>query len=237
VVDTVKSLRRLLPGDKDYGDPLSTAGSEAPHVISKRLSAGLAQRPSALREAGLSAVQVWQALSEAQGRGRGGEEVAIPFTDLADFSSWALETGDTMAVELLREVGRAIEPPLEAHGGRIVKRLGDGLMVVFDDAGEAVEATVEACRALEGVEVGGHRPRLRAGVHVGKPRKLGGDYFGVDVNTAARVVAAAGPEEILVSETARERLDEDTLGLSRRWRFKAKGAPADLKVYAARLGG
>jgi adenylate cyclase len=227
----------MLPGDKDYGDPLSIAGSETPQLISQRLAGTVARRPSALREAGLSAVQVWQALSEAQGRGRGDEEVAILFTDLADFSTWALDAGDTMALELLRRVGRAIEPPLEARGGRIVKRLGDGLMAVFDDAGEAVEATSEACRSLEGVEVGGHRPHLRAGVHVGKPRKLGGDYFGVDVNTAARVVAAAGPDEILVSETARERLDEDKLGLSRKWRFKAKGTPADLKVYVARLGG
>jgi adenylate cyclase len=206
-------------------------------VISKRLSAKLAQRPSALREAGLSAVQVWQALSEAQGRGRGDEEVTILFTDLVDFSTWALEAGDTMSVDLLRQVGRTMEPPIEGHGGRIVKRLGDGLMAVFDDPGGAVEATSDACRALEGVEVGGYRPRLRAGVHLGRPRKLGGDYFGVDVNTAARVMAAAGPEEILVSETARERLDDDKLGLSRKWRFKAKGAPADLKVYAARLGG
>ena len=235
LVKTAKALRRLLPGDNDYGDPLSVGGSEPPHLIGQRLAAMTVERPSALREAGLSAVQVWQALSEAQGRGRGERELAILFTDLVDFSDWALEAGDTMAVELLRRVGKVVEPPLIARGGEIVKRLGDGLMAVFDDPGDAVEAALEATAALDGVEVNGHCPRLRAGVHFGKPRKLGGDYFGVDVNTAARVMQAAGPNELLVSETACERVDAERLGLSRRWRFKAKGAPKDLKVYAAEL--
>ncbi|MFN2615712.1 MAG: adenylate/guanylate cyclase domain-containing protein [Thermoleophilaceae bacterium] len=235
LVKTAKALRRLLPGDDDYGDPLSVGGSQPPHLIGQRLAAMTAERPSALREAGLSAVQVWQALSEAQGRGRGDRELAILFTDLVGFSDWALEAGDTMAVDLLRRVGKVVEPPLTARGGEIVKRLGDGLMAVFEDPGDAVEAALEATTALEGVEVAGHCPRLRAGVHFGKPRKLGGDYFGVDVNTAARVMQAAGPNELLISQTACERVDEERLGLSRRWRFRAKGAPKDLKVYAAEL--
>jgi adenylate cyclase len=67
---------------------------------------------------------------------------------------------------------------------------------------------------------------------VGRPRKLGGDYFGVDVNIAARVAAAAGPGEVLVSDAARDRL-EGEVDLRRRWRFSAKGAPKDLRVYLA----
>ena len=137
----------------------------------------------------MGALQVWQSLSEAQGRGHGDRELAILFTDLVDFSDWALDAGDAAAVEHLREVGEAVEQPVRAHGGRVVKRLGDGLMAVFDDAAAAVNA---ACEASGGVgELDG--PGLRAGVHVGSPRKLGGDYFGVDVNVAARVASAAGP--------------------------------------------
>src|SRR5256885_6216647 len=108
LVRTAKALRGLLPGDGDYGDPLSVGGSEPPHLIGQRLAAMTAERPSALREAGLSAVQVWQALSEAQGRGRGDEEMAILFTDLVGFSDWALEAGDMRAVELLRQVGKVV---------------------------------------------------------------------------------------------------------------------------------
>lgn len=232
LVRAAQSLRRLLPGDQEYGDPLSTAGTEPANVLGRRLNALTAERPSALREAGLSALQVWQSLSEAQGRGRGDRELAIVFTDLVDFSSWALEAGDEAAIELLRCVGLAVEPALEERGGRIVKRLGDGYMAAFAEAPAAVEAALEAAQAVEQVEVGGYSPRLRAGVHMGRPRKLGGDYYGVDVNVAARVAAAAGAGEVLVSETACRDLDGSGLTLKKK-RFRAKGAPKDLKVFVA----
>lgn len=228
-----RALRSLLPGDKDYGDPLSTAGDEPAQLMGQRLAALTAERPSAMREVGLSALQVWQALSESQGRGRGDREVTILFTDLVEFSSWALEAGDTMAVDLLRQVGQAVEPPIEDRGGRVVKRLGDGLMAVIPEPLDGVEAAFEALDALEGVEVGGHRPQLRAGLHVGRPRKVGRDYLGVDVNIAARIAAAAGAGEVLVSDTACERLEGQDLTLKRKWRFRAKGAPRDMQVYAA----
>jgi len=181
----------------------------------------------------MSALQVWQGVSEAQGRGQGDRELAILFTDLAGFSDWALEAGDASAVALLRDVGEAVEPVVSAHGGRIVKRLGDGLMAVFDDPAEAIDAAHEAIVALETVEVDGHGPQLRAGVHAGRPRRLGGDYFGVDVNIAARVADAAGTGQVLVSETVRERVEDGAVSLRRRWRFSAKGAPKGLKVYTA----
>lgn len=237
LVTVARALRRRLPGDYDYGDPLSLAGSEPSQLLGQRLAALTAERPSAMREVGLSALQVWQSLSEAQGRGHGEQEVAILFTDLVEFSAWTLDAGDTMALELLRRMGKAIEPAIEARGGRVVKRLGDGLMAVFDDPHQALEAALDAGRALDGVEVAGHRPQLRAGIHVGTPRQLGGDYFGVDVNVAARVATAAGAGEVLISEAARERLDDDGLRVKRRWLFKAKGAPKDLKVYSVALGG
>jgi len=231
-----RALRSLLPGDEDYGDPLSTAGDDPSQVLGQRLAALTAERPSALKEVGLSALQVWQALSESQGRGRGDREVTILFTDLVEFSAWALEAGDTMAVDLLRRVGQVVEPPIEDRGGRIVKRLGDGLMAVFSEPGNAVEAAFEAVAGLEAVEVEGHKPRLRAGLHVGRPRKIGGDYLGVDVNIAARIAEAAGPGEVLVSGVASEHLDEEALTLKRKWRFKAKGAPSDMQVFAASKG-
>jgi adenylate cyclase len=131
LIKAAESMRGRLPGDRYYGDPLSVAGSEPTQLIGQRLAALTAERPSALREVGMSALQVWQALSEAQGRGRGDLELTILFTDLVDFSSRALEAGDAKALDLLRAVGRALEPPIEEHGGQIVKRLGDGLLRIF----------------------------------------------------------------------------------------------------------
>ena len=228
-----KWMRERLPGDSELGDALSTAGDEPSLVIARRLSELGAQRPSVTRELGLGALQMWQALSEAQGRGRGDREVAILFTDLVEFSSWALEAGDDAALDLLRRVFACEEAAVAEHGGRVVKRLGDGMMAAFDDPAEAVAAAHRARADVAEIEVGGYRPELRAGVHLGRPRKLGGDYLGVDVNVAARVAGAAKPGEVLVSSAVRERLGEGAFEVKRRKRFRAKGAPKELEVFSA----
>ena len=236
VVRGAKALRNMLPGDSDYGDPLSVAGNEPPHLIGQRLSAVTTERPSAMREVGLSALQVWQSLSEAQGRGRGDREMTILFTDLVEFSSWALEAGDTMAVDLLRQVGKTIEPPVRDNGGRVVKRLGDGMMAVFPTAAEGYQAIAEGHRRLAEVRADGYEPKMRAGMHVGRPRSLGGDYLGVDVNVAARMAEGADGGEILMSEQALAALDAGDLGARKRRRFRVKGVPKDLTPYAVKLG-
>src|SRR5947207_9369895 len=119
LLTAAKLVRELLPGDSRFGDPLSTAGRAQPEVVGKRLADLTARRPGVLREAGLSALQVWQAVSEAQGRGQGEQELAIVFTDLVGFSDWALEAGDEVALELLRDVGQAMEPCVRAHDGEV----------------------------------------------------------------------------------------------------------------------
>jgi adenylate cyclase len=68
-------------------------------------------------------------------------------------------------------------------------------------------------------------------LHVGKPRKLGGDYLGVDVNIAARVAEQAAGDELLVSGPALERLGEDGLDVKRKRRFNVKGVPSDMTAY------
>jgi adenylate cyclase len=235
VVRAARALRARLPGDHAYGDPLSVAGDEPPQLIAQRLAAATDRRPSAVRELGFGAIQVWQAVSEAQGRGRGDETLAILFTDLVGFSDWALDAGDDAALELLRTVGRTVDPVIKDREGRIVKRLGDGVMAVFDDAGQAVDAALEASRAVQEISVDGYSPELRGGIHFGRPRKLGNDYFGIDVNVAARVADAAGPGEVLISEAVCELIGDTDVDLRRRWRFKAKGTPSDLKVFSAKL--
>lgn len=234
VVRSATRLRRALPGDAQYGDTLSTAG-ELPHDrLGRELAAMSAERPSAVRELGLGALQVWQALSEGIGRGHGDRPVTILFTDLVGFSTWALAAGDGAAIDLLRAVGDAQEDAIAEYGGRVVKRLGDGLMAVFQAPEDGVAAAVDAQTRVARVEVAGHVPQLRAGVHVGTPRKLGGDYLGVDVNVAARVAEAAKGGEVLVSDPVADHLEADghayLYRLGRRRRLKAAGTPRELRV-------
>lgn len=231
LVEAARTARAaILPGDARFGDELSTAEQRPSQVLARRLAEVGAREPRASRELGLGMLQMWQAFSESVGRGAGTEELAVMFTDVVGFSSWALEAGDELALELLREVAAAVEPAVLAHGGRIVKRLGDGHMAVFLDAARAVDAAFEAQRALAGVSVAGHTPLLRVGVHVGRPRRLGSDYLGVDVNVAARLMQGARPGTVLVSDAALAQLDTAALEVKPLRRFRAKGAPRDLDV-------
>jgi class 3 adenylate cyclase len=183
----------------------------------------------------MGALQMWQAVSEAQGRGRGDTELTIVFTDLSNFSDWALDAGDDQAIELLRDVGQAIEPPVTDRGGRVIKRLGDGMMAVFAEPVEALEAVKEGRDNLDKVECDGYEPKLRAGLHVGKPRKIGGDYLGVDVNIAARLAENAKADEILVSEKVLEKLGEsDGIDTKKKRKFKVKGVPKDMTAHVVR---
>ncbi len=191
-------------------------------------------RPGVLGEAGLGALQAWQAISEAQGRGKGKTELAIAFTDLVDFSDWALDAGDTAAIDLLRDVSVAIEPPVKSHGGEVVKRLGDGMMAVFKSADDALAALEDGRERLAEVAADGYEPRIRAGIHVGKPRKVGKDYFGVDVNIAARVADGAEPGELLLSDAALEAVGSEKVKVKERPLRDAKGVPEDLRVYAVK---
>jgi adenylate cyclase len=233
LVELAKRLRRRLPGDPDFGDPLSVGGREQAHLLGRRLAEVTDKRPGLMREAGLSALQVWEALSEAQGRGRGDRPLAIVFTDLVEFSDWALAAGDDAVLKLLRDVGRATEPAVAEHGGEVVKRLGDGMMAVFDEAGAALTAVEVARERLRDVRADGYEPLLRAGVHWGRPRRIGGDYLGVDVNVAARLAQEAGPGETLVSGAVHDRCDG--LDAKRKRRFSVKGVPDDVTAYSVRM--
>jgi adenylate cyclase len=226
-----KSTRERWLGDEQHVDRLSTARGRPADLAARELAALRAGAPGVLGELGLTALQAWQALSERQGRGRGELDVAILFTDLAGFSSWALEAGDTSAIALLREVSEAVEPPILRRRGDVVKRLGDGLMAAFWDAQGAVEAAFAAARRVSVVEAPGYHAQLRAGIHLGRPRRIGGDYFGVDVNIAARLVEAAGPGEVLVSDRTLRAIEPSAVRASTR-ELSLKGAPEGLVVHA-----
>ena len=232
LVAAAQLLRRMLPGDDRYGDALSTTDAGLPGHLGRLVAEVRSEEPSATRELSLGALQAWQALAESQRRGRGTAEVTILFTDLVRFSSWALDAGDEAVLELLRRVCEAEDRTVSGERGLVVKRLGDGVMAVFDEPANGVRAALELKRRLAATSVAGYTPELRAGVHLGRPRRIGRDYLGVDVNIAARVSAAAGAGEVLVSDSVRARLDPRAATFGRPRPLNAPGAPAQLTVCA-----
>jgi class 3 adenylate cyclase len=231
----VRRMRKRLPGDEDFGDPLSTARFGHLEVANEQWTELTENRPGVVRELGRGALQVWQSVLEARGQDHGDVQLTVVFTDLVDFSAWALSAGDDETLRLLRDVAVAIEPPVKRRGGEVVKRLGDGMMAVFVSPTEAFEALVEANENLRGVKVGKYRPRIRAGMHTGNPRRLGGDYLGIDVNIAARVAERATAGEILASQSTVALLDPEHVVSKKKRTFallKVKGVPNELEVYA-----
>ena len=232
----VREWRRLLPGDPDFGDPLSTAGSDAAHMVGRWTSSLRDMRLGIAAELGLAALQVADWLSEPNPRRDSPPEVAILFTDLVGFSSWALRAGDEASLELLREVDAVIAAIVAEHDGRVVKRLGDGCMAVFAEAERAMEAARETLLAVPEVGADGYEPRLRAGVHMGRPQSIGGDYIGVAVNVAARLCEAAEPNEILCSSELCDRV-HGGLPVRRIDEGPRSGVPSELKVYRTAVDG
>lgn len=232
-IESIRRLRRVLPGDETYGDPLSVSGRDGAAVVARVAGQLFDEQPSATRELGLSALQVWGA---ATGRRRRDRELTVLFTDLVGFSEWSLRVGDEDTLRLLRAVATALEPAVAAHRGQVIKRMGDGLMAIFATPQLAFDAVTSGRHALTLVEVAGHRPRIRAGIHTGRPRRIGNDVVGVDVNVAARISQRAGADEVLVSDTACAGLDPEWVTCRRKKSFgwtRSKGVPEGLVVYTA----
>ena len=125
---------------------------------------------------------------------------AIVFTDIAGYTSFA-QSDEAGALRLLQEQERLIRPLLEAHRGRKIKSMGDGLLIEFHNALDAVECAVDIQRQLHERNASeGERPlRLRVGIHLGDVQRRGNDIFGDAVNIASRVEPLADPGGVCLS--------------------------------------
>jgi adenylate cyclase len=134
-------------------------------------------------------------------------DVVIAFSDIEDSTARNEALGDQGWMKVLGRHNKLIQKLVDDHGGHVVKNQGDGFMMAFADAGQAVLCGVDVQRALldnvdrwEGV-------RVRIGIHVGPSVRRGDDLFGRNVAMAARVAGQADGGEILVSETVRDAVD------------------------------
>lgn len=131
---------------------------------------------------------------------------AIGFTDIVGFTEFCAEAGDAAAVELLTRQRRVVDDLLPP-GARVVKELGDGLLLWVDEAVAALDLAAGVRAAFAGDVPAGGPTWLRTGFHWGDPVRRGDDLVGHDVNVAARIADQAGPGEIVVSERLVEAAD------------------------------
>jgi adenylate cyclase len=132
--------------------------------------------------------------------------VAIAFADLVGFVRFTEEEGEQEALDLLERFIVSVEDSLPASA-RVVKNIGDGVMIVGNDP---IDLASWAIGFQEGFE---KRSRPRIGVHYGRTLYRDGDYYGRNVNLSARVVARAQAGEVLVTEPVRDAVG-DSAGMS-----------------------
>jgi class 3 adenylate cyclase len=123
----------------------------------------------------------------------------LMFTDIEDSTLLAHQMGDAAWRALIHDHDRSISVTAEAHGGTVVKSLGDGALLKFGGARAAVRCAV----ALQ-AEFAERPFEVRIGIHAGDLLHTPDDVVGATVHKAARVAAAASGGQIVVSSIVRE---------------------------------
>lgn len=155
--------------------------------------------------------------------------VSLVFTDVVDSTVRAGQTGDEVWAGIITRHLADTERIAAQNDGVVVKTTGDGAMLAFSSARKAVNAAAELRRAANEAEL---PLKLRIGVHVGEAVKTDIDYFGQAVNEAARVMAAAQPEQILVTDVVRSLVgDLPGIDFGTPLNLELKGIPGTRKVH------
>jgi class 3 adenylate cyclase len=175
-------------------------------------------------------VQVeWSGLRPWTSLGGGHSRVLLTllFADVVGSTEALVRVGDSAWRDLLSQYFEATRAELERFRGREVATTGDGMLVTFDGSGRGIQCAAAMRRIARE-----HGLQLRVGVHVGEVEIVGKDIRGVTVHEAARIMAKAGPDEILVSELTRalaggagfafeDRGTHTLKGLAGEWRLAA----------------
>ncbi|CAN5202010.1 hypothetical protein BH23ACT9_BH23ACT9_00750 [soil metagenome] len=161
-------------------------------------------------------------------------DATIIFADIESFSDMVARAGDDAASEVLDALDAAVEEAIAGTRCRLIKRLGDGVMLASDDPGDGVSAAVALPSRFQAHMTG--QPfvlRLRVGAHRGVVRRRGDDLIGYHVNVAARVAEQAAGGTTMVTGAL-----FDSVVLSQRLRARsvgtlvAKGVPERPPLYS-----
>lgn len=158
--------------------------------------------------------------------------MTIAFSDIENSSQIIQELGDEDARVIFREHDNVVRPLLAQHGGTEVQHLGDGFMLAFSSARQAVRCAIAVQRALaEYAETHPGRPvRVRIGMHTGEVLSETHGYFGEAVWLAARINAKASGSQILVSDLT-QRIVGSSCPCADRGEFELKGIPGMHRLY------
>ena len=152
----------------------------------------------------------------------------VVFADVSNSTALAAELGDRRWRDLLQSLYRVVAREVERFRGRTVKTIGDGVLATFDGPARAIRCAAairETARtALDLV--------VRAGVHTGEVELIGSDVGGIGVHIAARVLAGAGPGEVLVSNTVKDLVVGSGISFEDRGERELRGVPGSWRLWS-----
>jgi pimeloyl-ACP methyl ester carboxylesterase len=155
----------------------------------------------------------------------------VLFTDIVGSTDRARELGDAKWTELLEQHHATVRRVLRQYRGREIDTAGDGFFAAFDGPARGIRCAQAILEALDGIGI-----EARSGLHTGEVEVVGDDLAGIAVHIGARVAAAAGPREVLVSSTVRDLVAGSGIEFEDRGLHELKGLEEPRRLYAVRNG-
>ncbi len=163
---------------------------------------------------------------------------AVLVADVVAYSRLMSVDEESTHLRLSNYIKNSIEPKVAEHGGRLVRSAGDGLLVEFDSAVDAVYCALEIQHQVAEHDAGtaaDRRLRLRIGINAGDVIADNRDIYGNSVNIAARLEGLAAPGEIYVGRSVRDQLyGHPDLLFEDRGRRKVKNLRQPIRIYRVR---
>ncbi|MDP9068623.1 MAG: adenylate/guanylate cyclase domain-containing protein [Actinomycetota bacterium] len=243
--ELVPKVRHVLRERIDEKDGPVATMVQAAEALEPVIADAVRKRPSKLGKLGLRSAHLIAGLAAQDERSNRrlariarGSSVGIVFVDVAGFTTFTAREGDEAAIRLINALDRMIQRKVRDVQGECVKQLGDGFLLAFPSASQAVRGAVALTEAVKQRRESdpSFGASLRVAVHAGEPLIEGDDLLGHDVNLTARLLDHCKPDQILVSEAAKElaekRLRKITFG--KRKTVKIRGLSTKVGVYAIR---
>jgi class 3 adenylate cyclase len=155
----------------------------------------------------------------------------VLFTDIVGSTERIASVGERRWRDLLDRHDQAVRKQLQRFDGHEIKTTGDGVLATFDRPGRAVQCAAAIRDAADELGL-----EIRAGVHTGEVEVRGEDIGGMSVHVGARVAAAAGPGEVLVSRTVTDLVVGSGLEFAERGDYDLKGVPGRWQLFAVTGG-
>jgi class 3 adenylate cyclase len=152
----------------------------------------------------------------------------VLFTDLVGSTETTASLGDRAWRQLLDEHHALVRRELSRFRGEEQDTAGDGFFATFDGPARAIRCAQAVVGAVRDLDL-----EVRAGVHTGECEVHDGKVAGLAVSIGARVAAAAGVGEVLVSQTVKDLVAGTGLALADRGKRELKGVPGTWRLYAA----